>query len=299
MPSFQSVFLRLQLRFIKPFLKKASIEVSRKTQAKIGALCAKAQQTKVAFEQVDFPQFSACWVTPENVVPRPSVVLYLHGGSYVSGNLEYARGFGSILSVQTGRRLFCPAYRLAPEHPFPAALEDAVTCYRYLLAKGFAPKNIAVVGESAGGGLAFCLCVQLKTLDLPQPGCIVALSPWADLTLSGASYRYNRYKDPTLSREALRNSAHLYAYDGTDKPTVSPVFADFSLLPPSLIFAGGWELLLDDALTLHRRLKNAGCQCELHVEPGMWHVYTLFWTPESARSLQRIEEFLKEIDNLS
>ncbi len=291
----RSALLRLQLHAVKPFLKNTSIETHRKTQDRIGALCARVQQGKVHFTDVDFPLFSASWATPAQAEILPGVILYLHGGSYTSGNLEYARGFGGILSEYTGRRVLCAAYRLAPEHPFPAALEDAVFCYRYMLEEqGISPEHVAVVGESAGGGLAFCLCVRLKELGLPQPGRIVAFSPWTDLTLSGFSYLYNKRKDPTLFKNTLSLQASLYAYGRQADPLVSPVFADVAGLPPSLLFAGGNELLLDDSVTIAYKLNHAGSPCELHIAEGMWHVYILFGIAESAAALARIKEFLLE-----
>ena len=130
-------------------------------------------------------------------------MLYLHGGGYTCGNLDYAKGFAATLADECGVRVFCAAYRLAPEDPFPAALDDAVVSYQYLLSKGYGPNQILLCGESAGGGLCYALCLRLKQLKLPLPCGIIAISPWTDLTQSGATFDENRDNDPSLSKELL------------------------------------------------------------------------------------------------
>ena len=155
--------------------------------------------------------FSAAWVLPRDL-RREGVALYLHGGGYTCGSLEYARGFGSALADECGTRVFCCASRLAPEHPFPAAVEDALESYQYLLNKGYT--RITLCGESAGGGLCYALCLRLKELKLPLPCCILAISPWVNLTNTGASYETNAESDPTLTKAILDYYARCY----TERP---------------------------------------------------------------------------------
>ena len=210
---------------------------------------------------------------------RQGVILYLHGGGYTFGDLDYARGFGSTLAVGCGVRVFCPAYRLAPENPYPAALEDALTAYEYLLSKGYAPEHITLCGESAGGGLCYALCLKLKEQNMAQPASVIAISPWVDLTASGESYETNRDADVSLNAALLDAFTKNYT-DNRSCPFVSPMLADLAGLPPSLIFAGGDEILLSDAEQMHKNLLGAGCKSHLVVTPERWHGYLLYGLEE-------------------
>ena len=172
-------------------------------------------------------------------------------------------------------------------------MDDAFCAYKYLIELGYSAKNISLVGESAGGGLVYSLCLKLKETGLSLPGSVVAISPWTDLTFSGESYKKNKKKDPTLSEKALRSYARAYAHGQEQNPLISPVFGDLGGMPRSLIFAGGCELLLDDAKMLADRLKEAGNACELIVEKGLWHVYVLFRIPEAYKALDKIAAFLE------
>ena len=218
----------------------------------------------------------------------------MHGGGYTCGDLEYATGFGSTLAVQCGCRVFCAAYRLAPESPFPAAVDDAFEAYSYLLSKGYSAAHITLCGESAGGGLCYSLCLKAKQANLPMPCGIITISPWVDLTASGESYRYNQEKDPSISQEMLDFFANCYTKDRAD-PLASPVFADLTGRPPSLIFAGSDEILLSDAQMLHQKLADAGCGSRLIVTQDRWHAYLLYGLQEDAKDLTTLNAFLREV----
>ena len=250
------------------------------------------QQRGVHFSTVAFPGFSASLAMPEELV-GPGAVLYLHGGGYCCGGASYARGFGSQLAALTDLPVLCPAYRLAPEAPFPAALQDALCCYQRLLAH-FAPEKLILAGESAGGGLLFSLCLLAKRHGLPLPGGLVAISPWADLTDSGASFAENAAYDPSLNKEKLDHYAQLYASDLRD-PLVSPLFGDLAGLPESLLFVGGDEILRDDAVRLHAALERAGCRSTLTIAPGMWHAYLLYQLQEAQPDLDAAAAFIRRI----
>mgnify|MGYP000454065879 CR=1 FL=1 len=293
MPSILSVMVREEIRLLKPFIGRLSIEKARTFQDALGELGAKILAGRVAFEPVMMDGFEACFARPANENDSRRAILYLHGGGYVAGNIRYARGFAGILADRTRQTVFSAAYRLAPENPFPAAVEDALSAYRYLLKSGFEPEDISFAGESAGGGLVYCLCLKIKELKLPQPAAIIGISPWTDLTFSGESYRTNAKKDPSLSEEALRSYAAAYAKGQEENPLVSPVLGDLTGLPPSLLLAGGDELLLSDAQMLAARLRDCGCGCELHVEEGLWHVYVLYGIPEAREALTKIADFLE------
>lgn len=291
MPSLLSVLVRAQIRLLKPILDKFSIKTSRTFQDNLGDIMARSLLSKVSFKPVCFNEFEASFAIPIENHSSDSVLLYLHGGGYVAGCLGYARGSASVLATETNRKVLAVAYRLAPEFPFPAAVEDALCAYRYLLDTGY--KRISLAGESAGGGLVFALCLKLKELGLPQPNKVVGISPWTDLKFTGESHISNCKKDPTLSVKALRVAAKAYADGQEDNPLVSPIYGDLCGLPPSLLFAGSRELLLDDSRLLEKRLRECGCDCELIVEEGLWHVYVLFKIPEARKALKKIAAFLE------
>lgn len=284
--------LRSQLAFFKPFLQDCSIETVRTGQDKLGLLMAGRLRSKLTYAPVVFRHFIGEWIVPA-APSRDGVILYLHGGGYVAGDLEYARGFGSVLAAKNNIRVFCAAYRLAPEHPFPAALEDALAAYQLLLDTGYEGRQILLCGESAGGGLIYSLAVRLKELGMPLPGGLIAISPWSDLTASGKSYQKNREKDPTMQEARLRFYAECYTDEPTN-PLVSPLFADLNGMPPSLIFVGGDEIMLDDAALLHQKLLDAGCESLLTVTPDMWHGYILYGVSEAKRDFETIRHFLSE-----
>jgi acetyl esterase/lipase len=286
--------LRMQLRLTKPIARFATIEDARKAQDQLGRMTAEMLKTKVGFKPVGFERFTACFAVSAGCKePCDRVILYLHGGGYTAGGLDYAKGFGALLSANTGLSVLCAAYRLAPEHKFPAAQDDAMEAYQYLLDSGFLPEQIALVGESAGGGLALSLSLRLRDEGKPLPACIVAISPWADLTLSGASYSNNVRIDPTLIRESLAYYVIAYAAGHEDEAYVSPVLGDFNGFPPTLLFAGSDEILLSDAKTVHKLLRKAGAESKLVIGEGMWHVYPVYGTPEGKAALEEMSVFIR------
>lgn len=282
--------VRNQISMLRPLLSSCSVETIRKGQNLVGELMSFKHRQHVLAHDHSFEHFEAAWVLPKDE-RRQGVILYLHGGGYTFGDLDYAKGFGSTLAVECGVRVFCPAYRLAPEQPYPAALEDALTAYEYLLSKGYDSRHITLCGESAGGGLCYALCLKLKEKGLPLPASIVAISPWVDLTASGASYETNRDTDVSLTAELLDSFAKNYTADPKD-PYVSPLFGELSQLPPSLIFVGGDEILLSDAQALHTNLLAAGCKSHLSIRPDRWHGYLLYGLEEDRKDFVTLSRFL-------
>lgn len=293
MPSKESVALRERMMLLKPLTSKMTIKTARAGQDAYGELGARANASKVEYSEVKFGSFKACFATCKEGCEENRAILYLHGGGYTAGNIKYSCGFGSILAANIPRKVLCVAYRLAPEYPFPAALEDSLAAYRYLLDEGFEPDKISFVGESAGGGLIYALGLELRRLEMPLPSCFVAISPWSDLTFSGRSYITNKDTDPSLCEPLLREYAKMYAGDDVSNPLVSPVFGDFTGFPPSLILCGGDELLTDDSVMLARRLSHCGCEAGLNICEGMWHVYPLFPSPEASSAMNLIKNFLE------
>ena len=283
--------VRSQLSFFKPFVAGLSLEATRKGQDKLGELMTALHRREVLVRDHDFEHFQGAWVMPKDQ-RRTGVILYLHGGGYTCGSLEYAKGFAAALASECGVRVFCPAYRLAPEHPYPAALDDALESYQYLLKKGYEPGQIMLAGESAGGGLIYCLCLKLKELGMELPCGLIGISPWTDLTGSGDSYRENRENDPSMTPELLQFYAGCYTQDPTD-PLCSPLFGDLTGLPPSMLFVGGDEVMLDDTRALHEKLLAAGCRSRLHIAPERWHAYVLYCLNENMeQDFEAINHFL-------
>ena len=284
---------RAQLSILKPLLGSASLKTIRKCQNKIGELMEFRQMGQIIVREHDFSRFKGAWVIPKDE-RRQGVILYLHGGGFTCGDLEYSIGVATLLAVQTGTRVFCCAYRLAPEHPYPAAPDDVLEAYRYLLDKGYDASHITLCGESAGGGLCYTLCLRLRELGLPLPCGIIAISPWTDLTASGESYKVNRDTDPSMTEELLNFFADSYTKD-RDDPMVSPLLADLTGMPPSLIFVGGDEIMRSDAEEMHKRLISFGCKCHLTVAPHRWHAYILYGLKEDQKDLSLLNRFLNQV----
>ena len=285
-------YVRSRLTMLRSVMKNFSLESSRKGQRMLGELMEFKHRKMVIIKDHPFEKFAAAWVIPKDE-RRQGVILYLHGGGYACGDLEYAKGYGSTLAVRCGIRVFSPAYRLAPESPFPAALEDALESYRYLLKKGYDPRQIALCGESAGGGLIYALCLKLKEENLPLPGGLIAMSPWTDLTSSGESYETNRDVDPNMTVEQLQFYTRCYTTDPKN-PLASPIFGNLEGLPPSLIFVGGDEIMLSDAADMHKNLLGAGCKSKLVVAPERWHAYVLYELAENEEDYTTINHFLSQ-----
>ncbi|HEX4672175.1 MAG TPA: alpha/beta hydrolase [Solirubrobacteraceae bacterium] len=227
---------------------------------------------------------------------REWVIFYLHGGAYAIGTAASSVGLASDLARRVGAQLVSVDYRLAPEHPYPAAIDDAVAAYRGLLDSGVAASAIAIAGESAGAGLVTATLVALKHVALPQPSGAVLMSPWVDLTLSGESISAKPAVDPALTPEGLRRRAVDYVAAG-DRTTelVSPIFADLTELPPLLIQVGSHEILLDDATRLAARAAAVDVAVSLEVTPGVPHVFQGFASmlDEGDAALTSAGEFLR------
>ncbi len=238
----------------------------------------------------------ACeWITLPGT-DQNRVLLYLHGGGYVLGNPESHRYLAWKLAEASGMRILLVDYRLAPENPFPAAVDDATSCYRWLLDDGFNPKYISIGGDSAGGGLAAATMVNLKNQGLPQPNCGILLSPWVDLSLSGSSIEVNADADAMLTHTALDGMAKHYLGERDRKaPLASPLFADLAGLPPILIHVGSTEVLLSDAERFADRLNKCGGAASLVVWPKMPHVFQVFAgrIPEGGKAIADLGDFVR------
>jgi len=225
-----------------------------------------------------------------------SAVLYLHGGGFMIGSTVSHQALIAAIAVASGCNVLGVNYRLAPEQPFPAALNDSVAAYRYLLEQDYSPDNIAICGDSCGGGLVASTLMSVREQGLPMPSCGVLLSSWADLTLQSESVQRNAESDPLVTEDILAPMIAAYVGDNdASNPLISPVYGDFSGLPSLLIQVGTKDLLEDDSHRLADRAKAEGVDVDLEVWPEMihvWHMYADF-LPEAKEALQKIGDYIK------
>lgn len=224
-------------------------------------------------------------------------VLYLHGGGYVFGSPRSHADIGKLLSQEAQAQVFVLDYRLAPEHPFPAAADDALAAYQALLARGYAPERMAISGDSAGGGLTLATLLAIRDRGLPRPACAVPLSPWADMVCDGDTYVSRAAVDPIVQHGMILQLADMYL-GGADplQALASPMRGDLSGLPPLLIQVGDRETLLDDSLRVADRARLAGVDVRLEIEPGQIHVYQIFarQLDEGMAAIRRMGAFIRE-----
>ena len=247
-----------------------------------------ATPSDVSVEIAQTPDRAAEWLTPPGA-RADAVVLYFHGGGYAIGSPRSHRHLAAALARAAGTRALLLDYRLAPEHPFPAAVEDAVSGYRYLLSRGIRPGRIAIAGDSAGGGLVVAAMLAIREAGLPQPACGWCISPWVDMEGIGETISTKAEADPMVQREGLLEMASLYL-NGADprSPLAAPIYADLRGLSPLLIQVGAAETLLDDAIRLAKIAGAADVRVDLQIWPEMVHVWHLFH-PELKAGRRAIE----------
>ncbi|MFO0695082.1 MAG: alpha/beta hydrolase [Polyangiales bacterium] len=225
-----------------------------------------------------------------------TAVLYLHGGGYVAGVTETYHPFAAELAKGLVAEVFLPVYRLAPEHPFPAAHEDAMATYEAILAKGYRGEDIVVAGDSAGGGLTLAVLLAIRDRGLPRPRCALAMSPYADVTATLPSVDLNDRSDSMLSAYLLRLGGDVY-HGRTDArdPYVSPIYGDFHGLPPLYVTVSNEECLLDDALSVVSKAREAGVHVELVRRSGLLHVWPVFvpFVPEAREDVRKMIAFAR------
>ena len=286
-----------------PQLQQAIDAMKSLTQAQVST----PQEMRVLFEQMAAPPeadikcdpvsaggVKAEWISAPGAIPG-RVVLYLHGGGYVVGSIKTHRDLMGRVARAAKARVLGLDYRLAPEHPFPAAVDDSVAAYRWMLQQDLSPSRIAVAGDSAGGGLVVATLVAIRDAKLPMPATGVCLSPWVDLEGIGESMKTRAHADPVVQREGLTQMAAAYL-GGKDArtPLAAPLYADLKGLPPLLIQVGDAETLLDDSNRLAQRARAAGVEVKLEVWPEMIHVFQLFagFLPEGQQAVDGIGQYL-------
>ncbi|MCD8299667.1 MAG: alpha/beta hydrolase [Clostridiales bacterium] len=246
---------------------------------------------------IELKHFSMELLEPDEVNPA-MIILQLHGGGYVGKLINTYRNAAKLYS-ELGHNVsvLTPDYRVAPEDPYPAAFEDAITAYLWLLGNGWTADHIIVAGDSAGGGLAMALCMYLKDEGMEMPLGLIAMSPWTDLTLSGKSYVTNYYLDPIFggtNDSLVYNKEYVRGQDVT-KPYISPLFGDFTGFPPMLIQVGDYEMLLSDSEAVADKAVKAGVKVRLSVYEGMFHIFqmALLMIPESRTAWKEVGRFLE------
>ncbi|MGB1204587.1 MAG: alpha/beta hydrolase [Chitinophagales bacterium] len=250
---------------------------------------------------VHFSRFTVNGIAAASFKPKKAneniIMLYFHGGAYALGSVETHKTLIARIARKAGIYALAIDYRLAPENPFPAALDDAISAYKWLLEKKYSPKNIIFAGDSAGGGLTLASILQLKQENMPLPAAAICISPWTDLLATGNSIEENENIDPMLTPNLIRYWADIYA-NGEDKknPLISPLYGNFSDFPPIFIQVGTAEVLLDDAKRLADKARQAGVDVELEIWDEMTHVFQACgpYLPESRKAIASIAEYISK-----
>ena len=248
------------------------------------------------YADVDVDGIRAEWVSVRRSHMRKYVLLYCHGGGYNTGSLKYARSITNKLAASTSMDVLSFDYRLAPEHPYPAALNDAVKVWDYLMYLGYGARDVILAGDSAGGNLALVLTLMLKEQHRILPRGLVLFSPWTDLTRSGRSHRNRNVVDPILTEEYLTRAIRDYAADADlQDPFLSPLYGNFHNFPPTLIQAGSNGLLLSDAQDLHKQMIRHQAGARITVYQGMWHVFQMSPFKTAYEAMDQAAEFIFDI----
>ena len=270
------------------------LEKQRRSQDALGNMA--ASMSGLVWEPFTLAGMDAAWMRLSREHRRRRVILYCHGGGYTSGGLGFSKVLASKLTRATGMDTLAFVYRLAPEHPYPAAVEDALTAWGHLESLGIAPGDIVLAGDSAGGNLALVLCLKLREAGRGLPGALLLMSPWTDMTASGESLRGRAGIDPVLTPEYMYAVREAYA-GGLDPSDclLSPLFADFAGFPPALIQVGTHEILYSDAERLAERMLAAGADCRLEVWENMWHDFQMYPSKTASNAIQNMAHFLLEV----
>lgn len=299
-PSLRSRALSLFLKqSFKKLVAKGNVDIAR-LRTQMENRVKKRMPSNIDITAVDEDGIKGEWQIPAGV-NTGRTILYLHGGGYTFCSPATHRGMTSKLAQCSVAQLFSLDYRLAPENPHPAAVDDALAAYRWLLNKGIAPERLVVAGDSAGGGLTMALLLSLKKAGLPQPAGAILLSPWTDLSASGASIKTNSERCAMFTENAIKEGAAHYIGDGeaTD-PLISPLFGDLKDLAPILAYASDSELILDDTLRLAEKAEAAGVEMETHIWKNQPHVWPMFYPqiPEAAETLAQMGDFVSRKTNV-
>lgn len=279
-------------------VENADIEKHRQSQDQLGALFGQSKALLIKEENIG--GMYGEWLCVNRAHMKKYVILYCHGGGYSTGSSLYGRTLTTRLASSTSMDVLSFDYRLAPEHPYPAAIEDAGKAWNYLMMYGYGARDVILAGDSAGGNLALALTHQLKAEGRLLPRGIVLLSPWTDMTSSGKSHQTKEGVDPVLNAAYLQDAIENYLGKDYEKellrdPSVSPLFGDFAGFPPTYIQVGDQEILQSDSVLLYKRMQQAGVKVTLDVFKGMWHVFQMSPFKTAVEAMDKNAEFIFDI----
>lgn len=282
------------IRKVHERVEQSDIEKHRQSQDRIGQFFGTEKDVEIV--PADMEALHGEWVRVKRAHMKKYVILYCHGGGYSTGSALYARTLTTKLAASTSMDVFCFDYRLAPEHPYPAAPEDAMKAWNYLMLLGYGARDVIIAGDSAGGNLALSLVLKLKAEERILPRGLVLMSPWTDLTGSGSSHQTRAEVDPVLHADYLQEMTDNYA-GGRDlaDPLISPLFGSLEGFPPTYIQVGDNEVLLSDSTRLHERMVKENISVHLDVYDGMWHVFQMSPFKTAYDAMDKQAEFIFDI----
>lgn len=282
------------IKRVHGIVENPDIEKHRQSQDTLGSILGNTRD--IHYRELNIEGLYAEWVSVNRAHMKKYVILHCHGGGYSTGSSLYARTLTSKLAESTSMDVLCFDYRLAPEHPYPAATEDAMKVWDYLMLLGYGARDIILTGDSAGGNLALSLVLKLKEQGRLLPRGIVLMSPWTDLTSSGKSFEAKAEVDPVLDRDYIDRMVAAYAPDmDLKQPLISPLFGDFDGFPPVYIQVGENEILLSDSLRLHQALVDANVSVKIDTYKGMWHVFQMSPVKAAREAMDKNAEFIYDI----
>lgn len=282
------------IKRVHGIVENPDIEKHRQSQDTLGSILGNTRD--IHYRELNIAGLYAEWVSVNRAHMKKYVILHCHGGGYSTGSSLYARTLTSKLAESTSMDVLCFDYRLAPEHPYPAATEDAMKVWDYLMLLGYGARDIILTGDSAGGNLALSLVLKLKEQGRLLPRGIVLMSPWTDLTSSGKSFEAKAEVDPVLDRDYIDRMVAAYAPDmDLKQPLISPLFGDFEGFPPVYIQVGENEILLSDSLRLHQALVDANVSVKMDTYKGMWHVFQMSPVKAAREAMDKNAEFIYDI----
>lgn len=282
------------IKKVHGMIENQDLDKHRHSQDQVGALLGNSKERII--KSVLIGDMEGEWISVNRGHMKKYVILYCHGGGYSTGSSLYARTLTTKLAESTSMDVLCFDYRLAPENPYPAACEDAMKAWDYLMLLGYGARDVIVAGDSAGGNLALSLVLKLKEQERLLPRGLVLFSPWSDLTSSGKTHITRAEVDPVLNAEYLERMIKNYVKDeALDNPLISPLFGDFTGFPPVYIQVGDNEILLSDATRLHKKMIQANVSAKIDVFKGMWHVFQMSPFKNAYDAMEKAAEFIFDI----
>ncbi len=275
-------------------VENTDLEKHRQSQDHFGVLL--GSNKEVDIKELEIDGIHGEWISVNRAHMKKYIILYCHGGGYSTGSSIYARTLTTKFATSTSMDVLCFDYRLAPEHPYPAATEDAMKIWNDLMLLGYGARDIIVAGDSAGGNLALSLVLKLKQEGRLLPRGVILMSPWTDLTASGKSHVTRAEIDPVLNADYLKEMTTNYAAgEDLKNPLISPLFGNFTGFPPTYIQVGDNEMLLNDATMLHKRMVKANVSVKMDVFKGMWHVFQMSPFKTAYEAMDKNAEFIYDI----